>query len=123
MPVEVDPGYGAGASDASAIHAVHDVSSGGLAAALAEMACASGIGAHLAFGHVAELFTELPSRFVVATPDPDRLCRAADVHGVHSAVLGRADGDRLVLGRLLDLRVDDLRDAYEGNLATALGDT
>jgi len=35
------------ASDAVPVHAVHDVSGGGLAVALAEMACAAGSGASL----------------------------------------------------------------------------
>ena len=48
--------------------AVHDVSSGGLAVALAEMAVAAGIGCAVdAVDDPAELFSELPSRFVIAT--------------------------------------------------------
>ena len=58
--------------------AVHDVSSGGLAVALAEMAVAAGTGCAVALDEPAELFTELPSRFVVATTMPDELCARAD---------------------------------------------
>ena len=54
--------------------AVHDVSSGGLAVALGEMAVAAGSGCAVGLDDPAELFTELPSRFVVATATPDELC-------------------------------------------------
>ena len=62
------------------VGAVHDVSAGGLAVALAEMAAEAGIGCVVAPADPAdpaELFTELPSRFVVATGDADALCARA----------------------------------------------
>ena len=104
------------------MHAVHDVSGGGLAVALAEMAAAAGTGCTLDLAHAAELFTELPSRFVVATGDPDELCRRAAAAGIPTAVLGPAGGARCTLGGLVDLPVDALREAHEGNLALALGE-
>ena len=107
------------------VGAVHDVSGGGLALALGEMAARSGTGCVLdpaALTDAAELFTEVPSRFVVSTPDPGALCAAAAGAGVPSAVLGRAGGDRIVLGDLVDLPLDDVRRAEEGNLAAALGE-
>ena len=79
---------------------VHDVSAGGLGVALAEMAVAAGVGrgSRRMAGH-AELFTELPSRVVVATDRPDELlARAARGRGA-GEVLGRAGGDRLVVER------------------------
>jgi phosphoribosylformylglycinamidine synthase len=104
------------------VGAVHDVSTGGLAVALAEMACASGLGAQVEPAASAELFTELPSRFVVATDNPEALCASAAARGVATAVLGRVGGERLVAGALLDVGVDALRAAYEGNLPATLGD-
>ena len=104
------------------VHAVHDESGGGLATALAEMAAAAGTGCALELDDAAELFTELPSRFVVATGDPDELCRLAGDRGIPAAVLGPAGGARFTLGGLVDLPVDALRETYEGNLALALGD-
>jgi phosphoribosylformylglycinamidine synthase len=112
----------AGTDARELVHAVHDVSGGGLAVALAEMAAASGSGCTAAVDEAAELFTELPSRFVVATADPDELCRLAAARGIPAAVLGPAGGARLTLGSLVDLPVDALREAHEGNLALALGD-
>jgi phosphoribosylformylglycinamidine (FGAM) synthase-like enzyme len=119
----------AGGHDAAVVSAVHDVSSGGLAIALAEMAvaagtgCAVGIGAGVALEDPAELFTELPSRFVVATPEPDELAARAESLGIPCSVLGRAGGDRVTLGDLVDLPLDSVRQAYEGNLADLLGDS
>jgi phosphoribosylformylglycinamidine synthase subunit PurL len=117
-------GQVAGADDTSLVHAVHDVSGGGVAVALAEMAAAAGIGCVVdAISDAAELFTELPSRFVVATSSPDDLCSRAAALGVPTAVLGRAGGERVTLGPLLDLPVAALSETYEGNLALALGES
>jgi len=102
--------------------AVHDVSSGGLAVALAEMAAAAGIGCVLALGDEAELFTELPSRFVVSTAWPEVLRARAVAQGIPVAVLGRAGGDRFRLGELVDLPLAALSGAHEGNLARMLGE-
>jgi phosphoribosylformylglycinamidine synthase len=108
------------------VHAVHDVSGGGLAVAVAEMAAHAGTGCILEVAGAAELFTELPSRFVVATAAPEELCARAAEAGVPAAVLGRAGGTRLVLGDafdLVDLPLDDVRAAYEGNLTSALAES
>jgi len=113
----------AGGHDAPLVHAVHDVSSGGLAVALAEMAAAAGTGCAVALEDPAELFTELPSRFVLATPEPDALAARAAGLGIPCSVLGRAGGDRVTLGNLVDLALDSVRQAYEGNLAGLLGDS
>ncbi len=107
----------------SLVHAVHDVSGGGLAVVLAEMAAAAGIGCAVdAVGDASELFTELPSRFVVATGAPEDLCARAAALGVPTTVLGRAGGERVTVGSLLDLSVGVLSEAHEGNLALALGE-
>ena len=103
--------------------AVHDVSSGGLAVALGEMAVAAGTGCAVALGEPAELFTELPSRFVVATTMPDDLCARAHNLGIDTHVLGRAGGERFAVGALVDLPLQALHDAHEGNLAHLLGES
>jgi phosphoribosylformylglycinamidine (FGAM) synthase-like enzyme len=71
----------------------------------------------------AELFTELPSRFLVATARPDELCARAAKAGVEVAVLGRATGDHLTLGDWVDLPLTAVCEAFEGNLTRALGDS
>jgi phosphoribosylformylglycinamidine (FGAM) synthase-like enzyme len=105
------------------LSAVHDVSSGGLAVTLAEMAVAAGTGCAVALNEPAELFSELPSRFVVATPMPEELAARAASLDIPCFVLGRAGGDRVSLGELLDVPLAALREAHEGNLVRALGDS
>jgi phosphoribosylformylglycinamidine synthase II len=112
----------AGDPEPPLLTAVHDVSSGGLAVALGEMAVAAGVGCAVALTDPAELFTELPSRFVVATTMPDDLRARADDLGFPFSVLGRAGGDRFALGDLVDLPLTSLGEAHEGNLARLLGD-
>jgi phosphoribosylformylglycinamidine (FGAM) synthase-like enzyme len=104
------------------VRGVHDVSTGGLGVALAEMAAASGVGAVLTLTDPAELFTELPSRFVVATGDADALGARADDAAIPWAVLGCAGGDRLVVGELADVAVSSLQEGYDTSLAAELGD-
>jgi len=107
------------------VHGVHDVSGGGLAVTLAEMAAASGTGCALDGLDLApaELFCELPSRIVVATADPDALCARAGALGIAWHVLGRAGGARVRFGELVDLPLGAVSEAYEENLARALGDS
>ena len=105
------------------LSAVHDVSSGGLGVALGEMAVAAGTGCVVALGHPAELFTELPSRFVAASAMPEELCARAAALDILAHVLGRAGGDRFSVGELVDLPLEALRAAHEGNLAALLGES
>jgi len=83
------------------ISAVHDISSGGIGTALLAMAVASGSGftSELEFTRD-ELFTEAPSRFLVATQDAPALLAAAEAAGVPAIVLGSTGGDSLKLGSL-----------------------
>jgi phosphoribosylformylglycinamidine (FGAM) synthase-like enzyme len=104
------------------VRAVHDISGGGLAVALGEMAAESSLGCQVDLTGAATLFAEGPSRFVVASDEPDALCAQAEAAGVEATVLGRVGGERLVLGDLVDLPVDALRDAYLGSLQRALGE-
>jgi phosphoribosylformylglycinamidine synthase len=92
-----------------AVSAVHDVSSGGLGVALAELCLASGVGLQASgIGGRAELFCELPSRFVVATRDPDAVAFAAHAAGVPVGALGVAGGERLAVEGLVDVALDEL---------------
>jgi phosphoribosylformylglycinamidine synthase len=102
---------------------VHDVSAGGLAVALAEMAVRAGIGMVIdGIADHAELFTEMPSRIVVATDRPDELCAAAAAASVPAAVLGRAAGERLIVEGLVDLSVQELTSRAAASVAGALGE-
>jgi len=110
---------GGGASD---VTAVHDVSGGGLAAALAEMAAVTGVGATvIGLDDVAELFSEFPGRFVVATSDLKALTARATAAGVPLVGLGRCGGSHLAIGTTVRLSVEEIaatrRGALEGALA------
>ncbi|MGB7651680.1 MAG: phosphoribosylformylglycinamidine synthase subunit PurL [Acidimicrobiales bacterium] len=109
------------AGKASDVTAVHDVSGGGLAAALAEMAAVAGVGASVKeLESHGELFSEFPGRFVVATNDVEAFAARAHVAGALLAELGYATGDRLVIGSSIDLRVGEIASRRRGALEEAL---
>ena len=83
----------------------------------------AGSGCHVALAEAAELFSELPSRFVIATPMPDELCARAEALGIAAVTLGRAGGRDFVLDGLVEVPVAALSEAYEGNLTSMLGET
>jgi phosphoribosylformylglycinamidine synthase len=86
------------------VTAVHDLSDGGLAVALAEMAMVSGLGATLeapqGIAAHAFWFGEDQARYVV-TVTPDNLAavvEAAQVAGVAAKRIGKVDGKAIALG-------------------------
>jgi phosphoribosylformylglycinamidine synthase len=102
---------------------VHDVADGGLAVALGELVARSRVGLRLdGVDGPGELFSEAPSRVMVAAPaavvaDVERRCRDA---GVAVADLGTAGGDRLVVDGLVDLAVADVVAAERDTLPAAM---
>ena len=110
--------------DDGTLHGVHDVSEGGLAVALAEMAVRSGIGFNVA--RIADhraLFGEGPSRVVVAVSaerlvDLEHAANAADVPATR---LGVATGGRLKVKDLVDVALADAIDGWRNCLPVALG--
>ena len=106
------------------LSAVHDVGDGGLAVALAEMVGVGGVGlvAAATTGHRA-LFAEVPGRAVVATGTDHRsaVIDRASAAGVEMTPLGQAGGDRLVLGDVVDLTVDELTERWRRAIPDALG--
>ncbi len=118
-------GGGAGAADGVAgqdlLDGVHDVSGGGLAVALAEMAVTGDIGVRVEGidGHQ-ELFTELPSRLLATTRYPDELCARAKEAGVPAEVIGVGGGDRFVVEELVDLPMHQLARSWVRSLADRL---
>ncbi len=109
----------AGAS--SDVTAVHDVSGGGLAVALAEMATVTGLGVSVARleGH-GELFSEFPGRFVVATANAEAFVARAIDAGVPVTILGHVGGATVRLGGLIELSVDEVVARRRGALEEAL---
>jgi len=105
----------------SDVTAVHDVSGGGLAAALAEMVAVTGRGVHVAtLEGRDELFSEFPGRFIVGTSNADAFVARALAAGVPVTILGRVGGGALRLGSFIDLDVATVSSRRSGALESAL---
>ncbi|MBW8813059.1 MAG: phosphoribosylformylglycinamidine synthase subunit PurL [Caulobacterales bacterium] len=109
---------------AGQVRTVHDLSDGGLIAALCEMCLASGIGCELRLdGQLwVQLFAEDQARYLVATPDPAVVLAAAEAAGVPAAILGDAGGEAIVIPPGLNLPLAELRTAHEGWLPGFMGE-
>ncbi|WP_350334814.1 phosphoribosylformylglycinamidine synthase subunit PurL [Coralliovum pocilloporae] len=96
----------------------HDVSDGGLAIALAEMALSGSMGADISIDaaqpHVA-LFAEDQARYVIAVSEDsvDAVLEAASTAGVVIVKLGKTGGAELKLGSTCSISVKDLVNAHE----------
>ncbi|CAA2143026.1 phosphoribosylformylglycinamidine synthase subunit PurL [Methylobacterium bullatum] len=107
------------------VDTVHDLSDGGLAVALAEMAIAGGIGATLPDAPAglpahAYLFGEDQARYLLSV-DPENvpdLLYSANAQGIPASVIGLAGGQDLTLPAGETISVSDLREAHEGWLPT-----
>ena len=100
------------------VTACHDLSDGGLAIAVAEMAIKSGKGATLNAGDGlphSVLFGEDQARYVIAaTPEMAKLIALnAEGAGVPFRILGQVGGDRLTFGDNVDVSVAELTQAFE----------
>jgi phosphoribosylformylglycinamidine synthase len=106
------------------VDGIHDVGTGGLGLALAEMAVRSGVGFNVARIHdAAELFSESPSRVVLSvTPDLlQAVLNVCDEAGVPTSRIGVAGGDRLSIKGLLDLSLAEATSTWRDRLPSALG--
>jgi phosphoribosylformylglycinamidine synthase len=113
------------------LNAVHDVSDGGLAVALAEMALAGGVGAMIdqaqPFGVAGSLFGEDQGLYLVTVPDEaltEFLACAAE-NDVPADPIGRTIRDRIIFE--LDegdwcVTLADLRAAHEGFFPALMGE-
>jgi phosphoribosylformylglycinamidine synthase len=100
---------------------VHDIGSGGLSAALAEIVATTGVGliAEELTSH-GELFSEFPGRFVMATSDVDQFVQRANAAGVDVAILGTVGGDSLRIGSLINVSVSEIESRRSNALSSAL---
>ncbi len=107
------------------VSVVHDLSDGGLIAAVAEMALAANLGAQLLaevdLPPQAWLFGEDQARYLIATPAPDALLAAAEVSGVAARIVGEAGGEVLARPGLFSLDLEALRKVHEAWLPTYMG--
>jgi len=103
--------------------AVHDLSDGGLAIGLAEMAVASGIGAKVVAiadsDPIPQFFGEDQGRYLVTINlDPQgedilKLWEEARDLGIHAPWIGTTGGTELVMGDARPVAIADLKAAYE----------
>ncbi len=104
------------------VRSAHDCSEGGLAVALAECCIAGGRGATIdppgGLPGVAALFSESQGRVVVtvAADHFDALKTLAATHATPCVKIGMVGGDRLRMGGLADVSLDEMRAAYEPTL-------
>ena len=108
-----------------AVRVIHDLSDGGLIAAAAEMALASGVGASLDIPTDSQahalLFGEDQARYLIATSEPQAVLDAAVAAGVPASVIGKAGGDSLTAGGLFDVALTKIRAAHEGWMPAYMG--
>ncbi len=106
-----------GSIHARQVTACHDVSDGGLAVALADMAIAGRMGAEIdhkpGIAVHAWLFGEDQARYVVTTADPDGFAAAAEAAGVPVTRIGTTGGTALTLPGAGPISVESLREAHE----------
>ena len=101
--------------------ACHDLSDGGLAVALAEMAMASGTGANIEtpgeWDQIPVFFGEDQGRYLVTLPFDDTLLIAAIDEAraldIRVPCIGRTGGTSLKLGNARAIPVSDLKRAHE----------
>ena len=122
------------AINAGLVSAVHDISDGGLAVALAEMSLAGRIGAEIDLDrHIWPhhwLFGEDQGRYLVTVPDEAAFWNTTlDYSGMYltqnPAVncwgIGKTKGQSLKLGHLANIPLADLRAAHEGFFPKLMG--
>ncbi|HIV78346.1 MAG TPA: phosphoribosylformylglycinamidine synthase subunit PurL [Candidatus Sphingomonas excrementigallinarum] len=110
--------------------AVHDVSDGGIAVTIAEMALAGNIGALIQFPESGEacrqLFAEDQGLYIATVEDTALMDFLANAHqaGVEVERIGRTAGTRLIFEREdgdFVVALDDLRRAHEGFFPALMG--
>jgi len=106
------------------VEAAHDISTGGLAAAVSELAAFYRTGITLSpqvVDPLRTLFGEGCGTALVISNDPDRLKTHFTQNGVSVQELGKVGGDRFTIeGTGVDLSLQDLIDAYEETLPQIL---
>ena len=116
------------------VHAVHDISDGGLACAAAELALASGMGMTVSIEDIGpnkaaalNLFCEASARYLIAIPQSSQseIVRRGSELSINAGWCGSVDGDSLVFieepvkaRTVAELPLTRLREAHEGWLPT-----
>jgi phosphoribosylformylglycinamidine synthase len=108
----------AGLIRAARVSAVHDISDGGLAVALAEMALAGGIGAHIVASGVGYAFGEDQGRYVVtaAQDEATRIVAEAAAAKIPVERIGVTGGTAVIFAGAAPVEIAELRRAFESFL-------
>ncbi|MEI6406851.1 MAG: phosphoribosylformylglycinamidine synthase subunit PurL [Actinomycetes bacterium] len=107
----------------SLFEAAHDLSNGGLAAAISEMVLRHGIGAQITIENVGvQLFVETPGRVIVAASatNAEAVVELAKTHGVEISSLGSTGGDALCINDSV-IPILELRSAFEETFPKLFG--
>jgi len=102
------------------ITAAHDLSDGGLASGVADMAMAAGVGVTVQGGDTGWFFGEDQARYLLATKNATALLEAAKQAGVEAASIGSFGGLDIALGDS-KVTLKQVKAAYDGgipNIAT-----
>jgi phosphoribosylformylglycinamidine synthase len=123
----VDPGlekkhgtFVRGLIEAGRVDTCHDISDGGLLAAVAEMAMGAAMGASIGTAGsgdaIAFWFGEDQARYVIAAPfaEADKIIEEARAAFIPVAALGKTGGDRLVLDDRDSISIAELAAVHEG---------
>ena len=101
------------------VTAIHDISSGGLAVAVAEMAVQSGVGCSLArVPDIESMFSESPSRVVIAV-DPEKMQSVEEIiqsQDIPSTRIGLAHGEKFTIKGLVDIELSKVLEQWEESL-------
>ena len=109
------------------VNAAHDVSDGGLAVTLAEMAIFSGRGANVSLknlkgSYMEVLYSEAQSGVVVTVPKEDARTfeQYFDKHDIFFDELGSVGGSKLIIDEFIEQPITDLKAVYESVIPAAM---
>ncbi|PWN05470.1 phosphoribosylformylglycinamidine synthase subunit PurL [Rhodohalobacter mucosus] len=110
------------------VNAAHDLSDGGLAAALAEMAIHAGKGASVSVKELGSdthevLYSEAQSGVLVTVPPSglQKFEQTVSESAVNAVKIGLVNGSELVIDTAVKVKVSDLADVYESAIPKAMG--
>lgn len=108
--------------DAEFVSAAHDLSEGGLAAAVMELAIHSGKGIELQLDDpFVQLFSESASRVIVATNDGQAVTERAEALGIPVTKIGATNDSGVLSAGGAQVGVEELTEAYYGTLPGLFG--
>ncbi|WP_340106222.1 phosphoribosylformylglycinamidine synthase subunit PurL [Rhodohalobacter sp. 8-1] len=109
------------------VNAAHDISDGGIAVTLAEMAIFSGQGANVSVknlngSYIDVLYSEAQSGVVVTVPNANAraLERYLEKNGIFYDEIGIVGGPKLIIDEFVDQNVADLKEIYESAIPKAI---